>query len=307
MPGCYVVFHKQLGDMLLLEPALSRLRAHHGAPVSVLTRNGHGPLLQLMEGVEWQRGLPLAWRSHLYCFDPLNKSAWRALLTPAGKKTVILPDRTEMAWFHRPLFGDVIVPELRDRYVAEYFWSLVPVPAKEPFRPPRLTRPPDSWRPAGFSDEPFILLNPTSGWRRKNWKSDRWAEVLRALHQAGAPPFVMTSASTDWQVEHCREIEQAAGPIVRSLASGTTLENFLWLCAHARLVLSVDGAASHLASAFGVKNLTLFGPTNIRNWHQPAPTSVALQASKDKDGKARVRNLTASEVADAALTLWRTP
>jgi len=304
MPGCYAVFHKQLGDLVLLEPALSRLRAHHGAPVSVMTRNGHAPLLRLMEGVEWQRGLPLARKSHLYCFDPLNKSAWRSLLAPAGKKIAILPDRAEMAWFHRSLFGDLIVPGLRDRYVAEYFWSLVPVPAHEPFRPPRLHPPPAAWRPAGV-EEPFILVNPTSGWRRKNWKSDRWAEVLRGLHAAGAPPFIMTSASTDWQIGHCREIEQGAGSIVRSLASGTTLENFLWLCAHARLVLSVDGAASHLAAAFGVKNLTLFGPTNIHNWHHPTAISRALQASADKDGKARVRNLAAGEVTAAALELWR--
>lgn len=304
MPGCYAVFHKQLGDLVLLEPALSRLRDHHGAPVSVMTRNGHGPLLRLMEGVRWQRGLPFAWRSHLYCFDPLNKSAWRSLLAPAGKKLCILPGKSEMSWFHRPLFGDVIVPGLGDRYVAEYFWALAPVPANGPFRPPRLTAPPAAWRPGGV-EEPFILVNPTSGWRRKNWLPDRWAEVLRGLHQAGAPSFVMTSASTDWQIGHCREIEKSAGPVVRRLAGGTTLENFLWLCANARMVLSVDGAASHLAAAFGVGTLTLFGPTSIHNWHYPAGKSVALQASTDKDGKARVRNLPAAEVLAAALELWR--
>ena len=170
MSGCYAVFHKQLGDLLLLEPALARLRAHHGGTVSVLTRSGHAPLLRLMDGVRIQRGLTLTPRGHLYCFDPLNKSALRSLLVPAAKKHCILPEKAEAAWYHGPFFGDLIAPGLEDSYVAEYFWSHVPVPSDGPFRPPRLTAPPAEWRPQSVGMEPFVLLNPTSGWRQKNWQ-----------------------------------------------------------------------------------------------------------------------------------------
>ena len=150
MPGCYAVFHKQLGDLVLLEPTLAKLREHHGAPVDCMTRRGHGPLLQLMPGVRFRRGVPLTYRGHLYCFDPLNKSALRSLLAPSRIKKCVLPERREMKWFHGPLFGDLIVPELGDRYVAEYFWQSTPVPSSVPFRPPRLDRPPDQWKPEGF-------------------------------------------------------------------------------------------------------------------------------------------------------------
>ena len=128
--------------------------------------------------------------------------------------------------------------------------------------------------------------------------------MIRALAAEGAPRVVMTSASTDWQVEHCLAIAGAAAPHVRSLSSGTTLEQFLWLCANASMVLTVDGAASHLAAAFGVRSLTLFGPTNIHNWHHTEPRNIALQAASDKDGKARLRNLASNEVLSAARTLW---
>lgn len=303
MPGCYAVFHKQLGDLLLLEPALARLRSHHGGLVSVLTRTGHAPLLQLMEGVAYQAGLPLAWRSHLVCYDPLNKSAVRSLLAPAGKKQCVLPEKREMQWFHRPLFGEVIVPELGDQYVAEYFWKNTPVPAKEDFRSPRLAPPPDAWRPGGLDNEPFVLLNPTSGWRQKCWQAESWAEVLKSLHKKMGWRFLMTSASTDWQIAHCREISELAGPFVQSLANRTTLANFLWLCAHAQAVLTVDGAASHLAQAFGVRSLTLFGPTSLANWHRATPHNVAIQAHESKDGKRRLKNLPASEVLEAAALL----
>lgn len=304
MSGCYVVFHKQLGDLLLLEPALSRLRAHHGLPICVLARNGHAPLLELIPGLRFQHGLALTPRSHLYCYDHQNKSALRALLIPARKKRVILPESREIAWFHRPLFGDLIVTELRDRYVAEYFWANTPVPTAEPFRPPRLKPPPDAWTPPGFDPAPYVLLNATSGWRHKSWLPERWAEVLRALHAEHGLHFVLTSASTDWQIRHCQDIQKLTGPYVRSLASGTSLENFLWLTAHARMVLTVDGAASHLAAAFGVRNLTLFGRTNIHNWHHPTPTSIALQAPPSRDGICRLRDLPVPGVLAAARTLW---
>jgi hypothetical protein len=303
MPGCYAVFHKQLGDLLLLEPALARLRSGHGAPVRVLTRAGHAPLLQLMDGVEFQSGLPLAWRPHLVCYDPLNKSALRSLLAPAGKKQCVLPEKREMQWFHRPLFGEVIVPELGDQYVAEYFWRNTPVPTSEDFRLPRLNSPPDAWRPEGLDDQPFVLLNPTSGWRQKCWQAEAWAEFLPRLHEATGWRFLMTSASTDWQIAHCREIAERAGDCVHSLSSRTSLENFLWLCARAQAVLTVDGAASHLAQAFGVRSLTLFGPTNIGNWHRRTPRNIAVQAPPSKDGKRRLKNLPVSAVLEAASLL----
>lgn len=302
MPGCYAVFHKQLGDLLLLEPALSRLRGHHGAPVRVLTRTGHAPLLRLMDGIEYQKGAPLAWRSHLVCYDPLNKSALRSLLAPAWKKQCVLPEKREMQWFHRPLFGQVIVPELGDRYVAEYFWENTPAPANEPFRMPRLNRPPDIWMPEGV-ERPYVLLNPTSGWRQKCWQADRWAAVLLALHEKTGCLFLMTSASTDWQIAHCREILDLAAPCVRSLASQTSLENFLWLCAHAAAVLTVDGAAAHLAQAFGVKSLALFGPTNMPNWHRETPRNFAIQAPPSKEGTRRLKNLAAEPVLEMAARL----
>ena len=108
--------------------------------------------------------------------------------------------------------------------------------------------------------------------------------------------FVMTSASVDWQVEHCREIEKKSGSLVRSLASSTTLKNFLWLCSRAKAVLTVDGAASHLARAFGVNSITLFGPTNSRQLALCGNGSIAVQAPPSKDHVRRLRNLAPEDV-----------
>jgi len=304
MPGCYAVFHKQLGDLVLLEPTLSKIRDYHGAPVGCMTRRGHTPLLRLIPGVYSQRGIPLRGRSHLYCFDPLNKSAMRSLLSRARVKICVLPEQREARWFHRHIFRELLVPELGDKYVAEYFWMNTPAPASGSFRPPRLTSPPERWKPPQLGDDPFILLNPTSGWRQKSWLPDRWAQTLATLRRETGLSFVMTSASVDWQLQHCREIQEKAGSFVRNLAN-TTLEHFLWLCSRAQAVFSVDGAASHLACAFGVKGLTLFGPTSASNWHYPSPGSFLVQAPPSKDRVCRLRNLSGEAVIDVARQVFQ--
>jgi len=305
MSGCYVVFHKQLGDLLLMQPTFERLQAHHGGKVAVMTRGGHAPLLELMpQPTELYQRSSVRHRSCVYCFDTLNKSAWRTILTPAVKRYCIVPDPNELAWFHRFLFSGVIVPGLKDRYVAEYFWSNVPVPANGEFRPPTLMKPPDTWRPPDIGDGPFLLLSPTSGWRRKSWSPYGWTAVMEALHQAGAPSAVMTSTTTPWQLEHCDKISQRAGTSIRWLDKPTSMQNYLWLCANAEMVLSVDGSAAHLAAAFGVRNLSLFGPTSVQNWHYPTRYSRALIARIGKDGTRRTRDLPVADVVNAALELW---
>ena len=166
-----------------------------------MTRTGHGPLLQLMPGVRFA-SRSSSWHIAGTSIVSIrsNKSALRSMLAPSSIKRCVLPEKREMRWFHRPLFRELIVPELGDRYMAEYFWECTPVPASEPFRPPRLDRPPDDWRPDGFDEKSFILVNPTSGWRQKSWLPECWARMLAILRNDTDLEFVMTSASVDWQV-----------------------------------------------------------------------------------------------------------
>ncbi|MEI6035607.1 MAG: glycosyltransferase family 9 protein [Verrucomicrobiae bacterium] len=290
MPGCYAVFHKQLGDLVLLEPALSRLRDYHGAPVRLLTRSGHADLVRLMPGVEFSRGLAAA--PALYCFDPLNKSALRSMCAPVARRCLVVPERAELAWYHRFLFPAPSCPELGESYVAEFFWKNTPCPCPSSFRPPLLAPPPPDWAPDARKPGTFVLVNPTAGWRKKMWTSDGWSAVLQSL---GHREFILTNAGADWQAAHCRAIAAASG--ARILA--TSMKQFLWLCANASMVLTVDGSASHLAAAFGVPCFTLFGPTSISNWHRPAPGHSAFQAPPDTDGVRRLRKMPPKPVVEA--------
>ncbi|MFZ4776884.1 MAG: glycosyltransferase family 9 protein [Terrimicrobiaceae bacterium] len=297
MAGCYAAFHKQLGDLLLMEPAFSRLIAHHGAPVMLMTRNGHSDLVSLMPGVQMVRGLALRPARTLYCFDPLPKSALRAALAPVVKRLLIPPERYEMHWYHPLLFPSFSSPELGDSYIAEFFWKNTPVPAHKPFRPPVLTPPPREWAPEGVEPGRYVLVNATSGWKKKMWTVSGWTSVLKSL--GPKYPCILTSARSEWQLEHCASIAEATG----SKTIPTDMRQFLWLCANARAVLSVDGAASHLAAAFSVPCFTLFGPTSMANWHHPAPGHIAFQAPADTSGMRRLKDLQPEPVIEALAAL----
>lgn len=272
----------------------------------VLTRRGHAPLLDLMEFAEAVHGMPVRPARALYAFDPLSKTAMRSFFTPALRKRCLLPEERECRWHARVVYSELLIPGLGEEYIAEYFWRHTPVPSTGPFLPPSLSLPPDSWKPASAPSGPFVLVNPAAGWPKKSWLPERWVEVLRDAATAGGPPPVICSGSQRWQQEHAGSIALGVGAGCR-LAGPTSLREFLWLCSRATHVLTVDGAASHLASAFGIPCLTLFGPTNRAHWHFPTPGALSLQADPSPDGIRRMRNLPAAPVAGAVRTLLSVP
>lgn len=303
MAGCCVVFHKQLGDLLLLQPALSRLSGHFGAPVVVLTRGGHEPLLQLMAEAAFHSTTPQERFASLHAFDELNKTAFRSMLVRASEKICIsaLPDGRR--WYQNLVFGRTFNPLLGDKYVAQFYWENVQTPAKKPFAPPQLSRPPANWRPDGIPED-FILLHPTSGWKSKRWRAGQWAELAKAVHSATGLPFVMSGGVEPWQIEHCQAIRRRAAETLVEPGRSTSLKEYIWLCANAKMVLTVDGSASHLAAAFGTKSLTLFGPTNVSNWHWHTDINRAVLAPLDDSGKPNLKLLMSDMLLPEALSLW---
>ncbi|MCX7869877.1 MAG: hypothetical protein N2322_08005, partial [Terrimicrobiaceae bacterium] len=150
---------------------------------------------------------------------------------------------------------------------------------------------------------PFLLLNPSAGWPHKSWRAGRWAELIRGLFGSQPPKILITSGPQDWQRRQAAEAFEALGPNVARTAGNTSLPGFLWLCSRAAAVLTVDGAAAHLAAAFGVPALTLFGPTNPAHWHRPGPLACAVRTAPGPDGSHRMKYLAVEDILPAA-RLW---
>lgn len=293
--------------MTLLEPALHKLATAAGRPVELLTRSGHAPLVALMEGVTTTRRAWLRAFDAILCYDDLDKSAAHALLAFAPRKDLLLRSPIEITKWNRRAFAEIRAPGIADHYLARYNWDHTIVEALEPWRPPVLRQPPGAWRPASFEADDYALLNSTAGWKSKRWKSSSWAAVAGALLDAGVPRIVVTSGGQDWQREHAQKIAAALGDRAIFLGGQTRLEEFLWLVSRSRMVIGVDGAASHLAAAFGGKSLTLFFRTNPHNWHFPTDRSVALLAAATDAGDEENPDydFPIEDVAERALGLLR--
>lgn len=216
-------------------------------------------------------------------------------------KQAILRSANDLTGIGRSVFQQVHAPGLGNSYVARYNWDQTAVNSTAPFRPPVLNQPPDEWRPSGFDEAGYLLVNPTAGWKRKRWKTSAWWETLDALPHVSR--VVITSGGQDWQIEQAKDIADHLGNRALFLGGQTRLEEFLWLVANARMVLGVDGAASHVAAAFGVPSVTLFLTTSPANWHFPTESSVAITTDLTTDDGRPL--LAASPVVEAASALWR--
>jgi ADP-heptose:LPS heptosyltransferase len=159
---------------------------------------------------------------------------------------------------------------------------------------------------ACWKDEPYVLLNPVSAWKRKSYDAGKWACVLAHARELGLPRIVMTGGTDAWQQEHCAKIAAAArteGVTVEDVSGRTSLREFMHMVSRATMVLCIDGAAAHLARGFGVPCLTIFGPSHRWMWHEEDAFNVAVDAANFSPEKRP--NATAVPVAEVMKSLTR--
>jgi ADP-heptose:LPS heptosyltransferase len=115
-------------------------------------------------------------------------------------------------------------------------------------------------------DATIVHAGSTSAQRR--WPPQRFAEVARRL-AADGHHVVLTGGPSE--VDIARSVAHGAGlPADRVLAGRTDLTAVAALVAAARLVVSGDTGVAHLATAYGVPSVVLFGPVPPKWWGPPA-------------------------------------
>ncbi|MGN8048777.1 glycosyltransferase family 9 protein [Curtobacterium sp. 22159] len=113
----------------------------------------------------------------------------------------------------------------------------------------------------------------------RHWPTDRFAEVVRVLRARGLD-VVLTGGADD--VERAAAVARAAGLGEEAVLAGVLgLQEFAGVIAAARLVVTVDTGAAHLASAYGIPSVVVFGPAPPEAWGPPAsgPHVVLTDAS----------------------------
>jgi ADP-heptose:LPS heptosyltransferase len=304
MSRCLVIFHKQLGDLVQLEPTLKRLARASGSAVDLITRSGFKPLILLMPHVNFRRtGSPKVYDS-LWCFDDRRKSAFYSFLSRARQKHLLINPGAPLQWYHSKIFPQILAPDLGRSHIAEYYWGNTVVDNSQKFLPPELVPPPEAWA-YPLSSKNYLHVNPTSGWKSKNWTPEKWARTINRLIEYGIGPIVMTSGKQKWQKQHCEMICRQLNQSIERVWGETSMKNYLSIIWNAKTVLTPDGSASHIAAAFKRKCVTLFGHTNATHWHRETEYSQAI-VTGNIIGKPfpRLKLLPEEPVIEAVLRLW---
>jgi heptosyltransferase-2 len=114
-----------------------------------------------------------------------------------------------------------------------------------------------------------VSLSPQNYWAfapgaeygpAKCWPASHYAELARALHTAHGLPVVLLGSGKEAAL--CQEIAVAAPGACVVLAGQTSLIDAMALIAAARGVVSNDSGLMHVAAAFGIPQVAVFGSTS---------------------------------------------
>jgi len=126
-------------------------------------------------------------------------------------------------------------------------------------------------QPAGTGDH--IVVHPGAAAAGRRWPAPRFASVIAHLLDAGHRVVLTGSAGERALCRQVYEMVTASVPAGQErlvdLAGDTDLEQLCAVIGSGRAVLSNDTGVAHLAVAFDVASVTLFGPTSPALWGPP--------------------------------------
>ena len=108
---------------------------------------------------------------------------------------------------------------------------------------------------------PVATIVPASANAKKDWPAERWARIADALAHDHGFRVVLAGGPGEREQRIAREIVDRAE--VKPLwALGDSIRRLTWILAGSRLVLAPDTGPVHVARAFGVPVISLYGHTN---------------------------------------------
>lgn len=151
----------------------------------------------------------------------------------------------------------------------------------------------------------LILINPGAGWSGKQWPTERYGEVARALREMDHTVLINAAPSEQELANAVRESsDNTATPISCSIAE------LIALTRRARLFLGGDTGPLHLAAALQIPVVAIFGPTDPARNGPYGTNSIVLRNPASRTSlshtsapDAGLLQITADEVISAARSL----
>jgi predicted lipopolysaccharide heptosyltransferase III len=111
---------------------------------------------------------------------------------------------------------------------------------------------------------PWISLNPFSRWSYKEMPYRKWVGIIDWLWEEFHIAAVIVGS--EGEREKGAALTGACKGTVYNLAGMTSLAELAGLLSLSRLHIGVDSAAPHIAAAVGTPTVTIYGPSDWRDW-----------------------------------------
>jgi len=271
-----------IGDAVMTTPALAALRSHYPQAHIVLLAN---PLVAQLFSyhpavdevlIYDKKGEHRGWRGRLrLCaqlrarrFDAaiLLQNAIEAALIAAG---AFIPRRAGYVTDGRRLLLNYPVPVTaadRRLHHSDYYLTLLHrlgIGSNEGKGALQLACSDDelAWARQRLGSDNVIAINPGAAYgSAKRWLPERFAAVADELARRYDAAIVLTGGPAE--VEIGRDIAAAmTGPVINTIAT-TSVRQMMALLACSRLLVTNDSGPMHVAAAFGVPIVAVFGPTD---------------------------------------------
>jgi ADP-heptose:LPS heptosyltransferase len=286
-----VIRLRSLGDCVLTTPAISLLKAYRpDLRIAVVVEPRFRAVFERNSDVERlldpQLSAIFSWHPKLILnLHGGTHSMALTLSSGAPLRAGFGHHRYSAIYSHRIPRAQEILGEERTVHTAEHlasamFWLGVP---REEI--PRAKLNPDVGRPPACATHPgrsVAVFHPFASQVDKTWPPDRFLALADDLNQTGLEPIILAGPTDD--------PTPFAG---RAVCNNAPLADIISLMARAQLFMGNDSGPAHIAAAFGVPTVVLFGSSNPAIW---APWRTEARVLHRPEG---IRGIEVSEVLDA--------
>ena len=326
---------KRIGDLILTTPAIAAVREKSPDAHLTLVISSEGKALApAITGVNKLLVMPrgfaglgtiaaIARGKFDYCVDFTrnDRSALLVLLSRAKKRIVSFRIKVRSR-FRTRFYNEFVEHRMRDMHMIDYHLALLePLGISNVSRAVRLELPKraretaDELLSAHNIRRDFIVFHPGSARPEKFWNAQRWADVMNHAADDHDVDLVLTGGSWPLEQTHISDIKSKMQRRIVDLSSKTDLLTLAALVGKARLLITVDSAPMHLASASHTPQVILFGPTNPFHWRPRASPALILQGTSTspftefvpKQPRLPMNQISTQAVIDAMETLLSAP
>jgi heptosyltransferase-2 len=287
MTRSLVIAPQWIGDAVMSEPLLARLAAR-GEVLTVAALPWVSPVYAAMPQVSRVIDLPFAhgrldWAKRRDVARGMRGQFDVAYVLPNSLKSALIPflaripRRVGYQGEGRVLLLNERLPNPPGRPPMVAFYSALSKDASTSAADtPRLVfdlqTQSDAASKSGLAPGQFFTFAPGAEYGpAKCWPADHYAELARSLHAKHGLPIALLGSGKE--AELCDRISLMAPDACRVLAGKTSLKDAMALIAASKGLVSNDSGLMHVAAAFGLPQVAVFGSTSPE--HTPPLNSKA--------------------------------